>query len=961
MPDQFIPGQRWISNTESDLGLGSVIRCEGRRVALAFPAAGEQRIYASDNAPLTRVRFGPGDWIETRDGLRLRVEQVEERGGLLHYLGSNSDGREHHCPEGELSNTLQLSRPQERLLSGQIDDSRWFELRLQTHRQLQHLDRSHLLGLGGARTELLLHQLYIAHEVSSRAAPRVLLADEVGLGKTVEACLILHQQLLTGQASRVLIMVPEPLLHQWLVELLRKFNLHFSIFDEERCQAIETSDQGDNPFAAEQLVLCSPTLFKGNHARQKQAVTGEWDLVIVDEAHHLEWSEEEASEEYLLVEALATVTPGILLLTATPEQLGRAGHFARLRLLDPDRFHSLESFREEEAQYGPIAEVVDRLLAGETLDPDATNLLLEKLHEEESRALIERWNDTRTGEQDRNRARDELIDMLLDRHGTSRILFRNTRARIKGFPGRELHPHPLPLPDQYAACLEQDQPDAAAVLTPEQLYRSHTGTAWWRIDPRIGWLITQLTRLKESKVLMICASAEIAMEIGEALKSLEGINAGLFHEGMSIVERDRTAAWFADPEEGCQLLICSEIGSEGRNFQFAHHLVMFDLPLDPDLLEQRIGRLDRIGQKETIRIHTPYFEESAQAVLLRWYHEGLNAFEHTSPSGHAVFSQLRPALLQALEESQSDPEQIEPLIDTTRSLRHEADEQLKKGRDHLLELNSCREPQALAIREKLEEMEDAATLQRYAQNLFGLIGVESEEHSAGSMIIKPGPHMITDSLPGLPRDGMTCTFQRPIALSHEDRHFLTWEHPLVRGTMEMVSDMELGNSSVVAIKHGNLKAGSLLLELIFTLECPAPRQLQAGRFLENTLVRLLIDQQLNTVDGRLDHEEINEAIVPLDRGTALKVIGALRNHIGNMIRQAEEQTAPLQQAAAEQASERMELHFHHERERLESLQRVNPNIREDEVAMLMQQRALLDTHLKASRMRLDALRLIVSL
>ena len=85
------------------------------------------------------------------------------------------------------------------------------------------------------------------------------------------------------------------------------------------------------------------------------------------------------------------------------------------------------------------------------------------------------------------------------------------------------------------------------------------------------------------------------------------------------------------------MLICSEIGSEGRNFQFAHHLVLFDLPLNPDLLEQRIGRLDRIGQTDTIQIHVPYLENSALAVMFHWYHEGLNAFEKTCPAGQTVF------------------------------------------------------------------------------------------------------------------------------------------------------------------------------------------------------------------------------------------------------------------------------------------------------------------------------------
>ena len=89
---------------------------------------------------------------------------------------------------------------------------------------------------------------------------------------------------------------------------------------------------------------------------------------------------------------------------------------------------------------------------------------------------------------------------------------------------------------------------------------------------------------------------------------------------------DKAAHYFAQNEDGAQVLICSEIGSEGRNFQFAHQLVLFDLPLIPDLLEQRIGRLDRIGQQRDIQIHVPYFSDSAQQVLFDWYHQGLNAF-----------------------------------------------------------------------------------------------------------------------------------------------------------------------------------------------------------------------------------------------------------------------------------------------------------------------------------------------
>ncbi|MEJ2590506.1 MAG: SNF2-related protein, partial [Candidatus Thiodiazotropha sp.] len=334
----FFPGQRWISDTESELGLGTVVEQAGRRVRLRFAAAQEERVYALDGAPLTRVAFATGDRIENRHGLRLRVEQVIERDHLLIYQGTAEDGSVQQLPESDLSDSLRISQPRDRLLAAQIDPPHWFQLRYLTLQALGRLRQSPVLGLGGPRIDLIPHQLYIAHEVANRPAPRVLLADEVGLGKTIEACLILHHQLITGRASRALILVPDALVHQWLVELLRRFNLRFRIFDEETCQAIQDSGQGDNPFHAEQLVLCSLALFRHNPERLAQATAGGWDLLIVDEAHHLTWSAEAPSPEYLLVEALARSTPGVLLLTATPEQLGQAGHFARLRLLDPDRY-----------------------------------------------------------------------------------------------------------------------------------------------------------------------------------------------------------------------------------------------------------------------------------------------------------------------------------------------------------------------------------------------------------------------------------------------------------------------------------------------------------------------------------------------------------------------------------------------------------------------------------------------
>jgi ATP-dependent helicase HepA len=121
--------------------------------------------------------------------------------------------------------------------------------------QQEKLAQSPVQGLVGPRLGRVPHQFYIAHDVGLRQQPRVLLGDEVGLGKTIEAGLIIHHQLQTGRAQRILILVPENLQYQWLVEMRRRFNLNAALFDLERCAALKESDETENPFETEQIVL----------------------------------------------------------------------------------------------------------------------------------------------------------------------------------------------------------------------------------------------------------------------------------------------------------------------------------------------------------------------------------------------------------------------------------------------------------------------------------------------------------------------------------------------------------------------------------------------------------------------------------------------------------------------------------------------------------------------------------
>ncbi len=955
----LIPGQRCISNAELQMGLGTVLSVEHRTITVVYLATGETRTYARQSAPLTRVAFGVGDTIQSHDSTCLKITQVDEEDGLLFYTGIDANGNTTTLAESALDNFLQLNRPSERLFSGQIDHDKWFELRYQTLKQLNRLAHSELYGLSGCRTSLIEHQLYIAHEVATRYAPRVLLADEVGLGKTIEAGLILHHQLQTERAHRVLIIVPETLLHQWLIEMLRRFNLHFKIFDKNRCQDILEEGNFNNIFHSEQLALCSLNFLTSNKAMFHQCLDAQWDLMVVDEAHHLQWQPGQSSIEYDCIEKLAAQTRGVLLLTATPEQLGKESHFARLRLLDPDRFPDYEQFIEEEKSYEPIAQVVQHLLDNKYLNSNDIDLLRTTLNEGDNQSLlsiIEQAPD----QGETQLERQQLVEHLLDRHGTGRVLFRNTRAAVQGFPQRQLIAQPLAACAFYTPTANSSITDT---LTPERYYKTDNSTAdWTSIDPRIQWLSRQLAECYPEKVLVITASAATALEITQYLKTRTAVHTTAFHEGLNVVERDRAAAFFADHETGSQALICSEIGSEGRNFQFAHHLVLFDLPAHPDLLEQRIGRLDRIGQTETIRIYVPYIKNSAQEDLFCWYHQGLQAFEHTCPAGSSVYNQLQQTLHQVLLEPHDvlHAERLEQLITTTQQQYQSLTEALNRGRDRLLEYNSCR-PQPAGKLKALALLQDTQTgIVDYMENVFDCFGVDTEIHSEGCFIVTPTEHMI-NRFPGLPDDGMTITYQRDTALTFEDAHYITWEHPLCTTAMDMVLSNENGNTTVTALKYPGVKVGTVLLECLYSLEVAPVEALQTHRYLPPTMIRVVSDESGVDHNLKLAHSYINDNHNFVETVTGSKIVNAKSNILKAMLKRCESYADARAKQVLKQAHTESNEIITKEINRLKALSKVNPNIRNDEIAFFERQLASLNRVLESANLRLDAIRVIVAI
>ena len=942
---KFTIGQRWISETEPELGLGIVEEVSRHQIRLAFPASAEARLYAPANAPIKRVEFRAGDSIHSQRGETIVIEEVKVEEGLITYLAGGVE-----ITEMNLADTISFSKPEDRLIGGQIDQSSAFNLRYEAIARLAHARQSDVAGFVGGRIDLIPHQLYIASEVANRYMPRVLLADEVGLGKTIEACLILHRLHLTGRAERILIVLPESLVHQWFIELLRRFNLWFTLVDAAHCESVTSVDAKTNPFNAEQLVICSIKTLLEHRRWAECALSTKWDMLVVDEAHHLEWTPEVVSPEYQLVEELTKKSHGLLLLTATPEQLGADGHFARLRLLDPERYPDLDKFHQEQSGYSKVAAVANKMLARKKLNPaDLTYL----------RDVFEEYTDDEFQTGLKNQ--ESMLEELVDRHGTGRVIFRNSRDSLTGFPKRKglasalMARAKLPKEELEKRLLREFELDTAKGKEAVEPYD-------FRHGPRILWLAELIKGLGDNeKVLLICCTREKVEAIHDALLEEIKVKAGLFHEELTLLQRDRNAAWFAEVD-GAKILLCSEIGSEGRNFQFAHHLVLFDLPLNPELLEQRIGRLDRIGQTETIQIHIPYLKHSWTELLMRWHHEGLDGVTHSLKGGYAYLNKfgkclrsLGPRYHIADKKTLAEADQ---LIEETQVFREDLEKQLSQGQDRLIALNSFRKEASAQLVGQIRALDTDRTLDQFMNRIFDHFGVTVDDIDARTFRLAPG-QLFTDSFPCLPEEGTTVTCDRTRALGREDIGFLTWDHPMVRGAIDLTLSSEKGNSSIVVWKDPNIDAPAILIEAIYVLESVAPPRLHVDRFLPPTPVRVLVDLSGKDCSKQFGHDTINKYCGDEEAFRLKQDPALLQALVPEMLRAAKThactQKSVRLKAAMSQAHERLD----GEARRLKELRKVNPNIRQEEIKIAENVIADVTRHIAKAHLRLDAVRLIL--
>ncbi|MFZ4714488.1 MAG: SNF2-related protein [Bacteriovoracaceae bacterium] len=869
--EKIVVGQRYVSSTEPELGLGIILEQDSKFVSVLFPVAGESRRFAISGSPLIRAQFDVGDDIKDAAGKSLIISSVTFNEGLYLYQAGTVS-----LLESLIHPSVLYNKPEDGLFLGKIDTPSKYRLRHQALELKSQIEKNPYRGFVGPKVSLLPHQFYVAKKVCEQPLPRVLLADEVGLGKTIEAGLILHQLIVNGRANRAIIIVPFSLINQWFIELRRHFHLQASIVNK-----VEDFMGGHNAFLDQTLTIVGLEFITREQVVQSALEQVDFDMVIVDEAHRLEWEEGKISPEYSVVEKIALKTPGLLLLSATPEKFGHEGHFARLKLIDPVRFHDYPQYIEEYNRFEELTQGFDKL-----------------------------------SQEDKIKLNDE--------QGTGRILFRNTRQNIDQehniFAQRKVLPYPLKDVD------------------------------------KMSWLL-EFIKNTDEKVLIICRSKDAIFEIDDVLSNNDDIDYLLFYSELTLVDRDKNAAQFAEAT-GAQVLVCSEVGSEGRNFQFCHHIVFYDLPMDPDIVEQRIGRLDRIGQKEIVQIHIPYDVETFEEVLFTWFHEGMNAFSTYMQASSYMLMSFEKYLLEAKKNPglylENSRQGLNELVAKTKEVYQEVKLLLNSGRNRLIAMNSFHKNEALAIIEGIKSVEKNDHLHHFLMNSFETFGVGIEETRIGQYFITPTENMSIPHFPALTADGLAFTFERAMATTMEKIDFMSVDHPMATDLTDLIISQGIGNVSVVKWTGPRSMAA---IECLFVATLMTNKAYEPARFFPTEIFRVLITLDGKNVTDKMSYEQMSSDSTNLDGKDYAKVKALPRAAFKQLLAEAKKIAAPNLKQLKVERQIAIEKEMDAQIMRLEHLKKNNPNIRQEEIIFLKKKREELLGALSTMELRLDSLRL----
>ncbi|WP_242343740.1 SNF2-related protein [Anaeromyxobacter terrae] len=829
--------------------------------------------------------------------------------------------------------------PLDALAAGEHASAAAFALRTRVDR-LEALRRADSLGaLLSSRVHVLPHQVGAAGRILSDRLPRFVLADEVGLGKTVEAGLVFAGMRQLGIAERVLVVVPEHLAFQWLAELFHKFNALFTLLTPERIAALGGAEAA---LARSPHAIVSFEALRDDPELVDVAAEIPFDLLVVDEAHHLADDALHAA-----VAPLCRASYGVLLLTATPVRLDPREYFRLLSLVEPVPSTTLDEFLVRLEQHDAYADVARKLLAGGS--PEEALAQLRELSP---------GDEVFTREEPLDRL--AILSHLADTYSLSARLIRNRRVKVGAFTARVLRRTDVGEGEKRAALVE---------------------------------LCARLAKGGE-KVLVFGHDVGELRELQAGI-GVAGLEALLYDDAPSLEGRDRLVARFRDPE-GPMVLLSGESGGEGRNFQFASQLVCADLPESPLVLEQRIGRLDRLGQHRPVEIHL-VVEPGEEAFLADLYEKEIGIFEEPVGGLDAVLASL-PEELDALRRKRTERtreafrKDLAERVASARRAQHEGDPLLDIRSASLPELSRLvtnafgrmgeEVPDGItgakasgeAVEQALvtlsrwleEELEDLAT--DVGQRIGMEVDTDQNVHPF-EVAFTLGSGMRIEALPGMemPEEPVTYlgSFWRETAVARDELQWFATGHKLVEALVGLVRDGEAGRSAALkrewAPRRGGLYARFEPRLASSADLAPGARvaSRQASRYLDLSPVSVLVD-----LEGVHKHvpggaQRLEDEIADVQDAK----VGAAPAALLQAAREAAEREAlELLARRREEAHELLAFHADSEEERLieSAFQGGAPRARiEAALGLLRQHREIVARAIDKAKLELDAVAVVV--
>lgn len=754
------------------------------------------------------------------------------------------------------------------LLQGRTVPTELYTLYLQST-FLQHAYRyDDRAGLSSARIEPQLHQIYVLLQVLRKLRPRMILADEVGLGKTIEAGLIIKELRARGLADRVLIVCPANLLDQWQAEMESKFNEHFKIYNRAALSYLRGKE---NPWELESSIICSLP-FATRHRDEVLGAT--WDLVIFDEAHKLnrryvsnKWDSTKAWE---LADELKERTEGLLLLTATPMQLDPSQFYSLLELIEPGLFGTLSQYEEKRKEMPKVSEATKTIEAWGSLTDSEKRKFLEGLARCDVPSVAEvvlsskKHLSTRDG-------RDLILDELIRKHPLAGVMVRNRKCEIGGFKRRYPKIHQLELSEQemrvyedifeyvrngYGRAKAKKKKAAAFLMVTYQKMLSSSSSALAEsfrrrldkleklqatllkegklgqsrgtrsfepdelrdlvetspvveeiedevIDPEeltgeidaLREFIRRLNPLDDTKareflravrdildrnpkekVLVFTQFLETQRMLVERLEAA-GYRVCAFNGRMNREAKEAAVSFFRD---SAQVMVSTEAGGEGRNFQFCHIMFNYDLPWNPMRLEQRIGRLDRIGQKRDIEIHNFATKGTVEERVLDVMQRRIRLFEESigglDPILGEVEANIEKLVMQGDEEKFHEmAEKLEESVKLSHE-REQAESRLA------IDPYSWRRDQANKWLGR-KPLADWSDLERYVDGALDYFGGRLTKAKQGTSIITLSPELGRKLRTRTPT--YTGAFDPEKALAREEVDFFAIGHELIDRLLDL--------------------------------------------------------------------------------------------------------------------------------------------------------------------------------